>query len=251
MRPSRLPGVRADRPATEHARRRFRRRPEYRGSDLFHAGVWWRRLANDAARLMGGGWRDKPGHVRPGQPSSRSPIRVGLAGPGSLDGSTQTLPSLYAAPSSDFNTVAAASSSFGGGGGFGYGYGYGAFWSSSLFGDSGLGASATTSSSSTGANTATGLGTPIGPALVRDLVASTLTTPLTPVTGSGGGTTSPTPTPPTNPVGGGSGHHHRPTHSGSRTVKSGKTHAEAPARSRHVKQGSVPKKLSTDRSLRD
>ncbi len=175
-----------------------------------------------------------------------------LAGLGSLDGPTQTLPALYAAPSSDFHTVAAAPSSFEGGGGFGYGYGYGygAFGSSSLFGGSGLGASATTSSSSTGANTATGLGSPIGPALVSNLVASTLTTPLTPVTGSGGGTT-PIPTPPTNPGGGGSGHHHRPTHPGSRTVKSGKTHTEAPARSRHVKQRSVPKKLSTDRSLRD
>ena len=115
-----------------------------------------------------------------------------------------------------------------------------AFWSSSWFGGSGLGANATTTSTSTGANTATGLGSPNGPALVSGLVASTLTTPLTPVTGSGGGTTpSPTPTPPTKPVGGGSGHHHRPTHPGSRTVKSGKTHAEAPARSRHVAQDSV------------
>ena len=43
-----------------------------------------------------------------------------LAGKGSLDGPTQTLPSLYAAPSSDFHSVVAASSSFGGGG-FGYG----------------------------------------------------------------------------------------------------------------------------------
>ena len=175
-----------------------------------------------------------------------------LAGKGSLDGPTQTLPSLYAAPSSDFHKVAPASSSFGGGGGYGYGYGYGAFGSSSwYYGGSGLGESATTSSSSTGANTATGLGSPNGPALVSGLVASTLTTPLTPVTGSGGGTTSPAPTPPTNPVGGGSGHHHRPTHHGSRTVKSGKTHTEAPARSRHVAQVSVPTKLSTDRSLRD
>jgi len=93
-----------------------------------------------------------------------------------------------------------------------------------------------------------------GPALVSGLVASTLTTPLTPVTGSGGGTTSPTPTPtpPTKPVGGGSGHHHRPTHPGSRTVKSGKkTHAEAPARSRHIAQKSVATKLSTANSLRD
>ena len=173
-----------------------------------------------------------------------------LAGEPSLDGSTQTLPALYAAPTSDFHTVAPASSSFGGGGGFGYGYGYSAFGSSSWFGGSGLGASATTSSSSTGANTATGLGTPIGPALV-----STLTTPVTPVTGSGGGTTPtpappPTPTPPTNRGGGGSGHHRRPTHKGSSTTKAGKTHAAAPARTRHVAQGSAPKKLST-RSLRD
>ena len=90
---------------------------------------------------------------------------------------------------------------------------------------------------------------------VSDLAASTLTTPVTPVTGSGGGTTPtpappPTPTPPTNPGGGGSGHHHRPTHKGSSTTKAGKTHAAAPARTRHVAQGSAPKKLST-RSLRD
>jgi len=209
----------------------------------------------------GGGWQTtqqgswgEVGGTSLGTPAWAAIIAIAdqgrAAGPGSLDGSTQTLPALYAAPSSDFNTVAPASSSFGGGGGFGYGYGYGEFWSSSLFGDSGLGASATTSSSSTGANTATGLGSPIGSALVPYFVSSTLTTPLTPVTGSGGGTT---PTPPPNPVGGRPGHHHRLTHSGSRTVKSSKTHAKAPARarSRHVKQGSVPKKLSTDRSLRD
>jgi len=174
-----------------------------------------------------------------------------LARKGSLDGPTQTLPSLYAAPSSDFNPVAPAPSSFGGGGGFGYGYGFGAFGFSSLFGGSGLGVNSTTTGTSTGANTATGLGTPNGSALVSDLVASILTTPLTLVTGSGGGTTSPAPTRPTRPVRGGSRHHHRPTHPGRRTVKPGKTHTEAPARSRHVKQGSEPKKLSTDRSLRD
>jgi len=167
-----------------------------------------------------------------------------LAGKGSLDGPTQTLPALYAAPSSDFHTVAAASSSFGGGGGFGYGFG--AFWS---FGGFGLGVRSTITSTSAGANTATGLGSPLGPALVSDLVTSILTTPLTPVTGSGGGTT-PTPTPPTKPVGGGSGHHHRLTHPG-RTVKSGKPRVEAPARSRHVAQVAVPSKLSTARSLND
>ncbi len=174
-----------------------------------------------------------------------------LASPslGSLDGSTQTLPALYAAPSSDFHTVAAAPSSFGGGGGYGFGYGFGGF---SSFG--GLGVSLTTTSTTTGANTATGLGTPIGPALVSDLVSSTLTTPLTPVTGSGGGpspTPTPAPAPPPSPVGGGSGHHHRLTHAGSRTVKSGKTHAAAPPRSRHVAQVAVPTKLSTASSLRD
>jgi len=174
-----------------------------------------------------------------------------LAGLGSLDGSTQTLPALYAAPSSDFHSVATASSSFGGGFGFGYGYGYGygAFWSS-YFGGPGLGASATSSSSSSGANTATGLGSPIGPALVSDLVSSTLTTPLTTVTGSGGGS-SPTPAPPPKPVGGGSGHHRRLTRAGSRTAKSGKTRAEAPARNKHVAQVAVPTKLSPTRSLMD
>ncbi len=172
-----------------------------------------------------------------------------LASQGSLDGPTQTLPALYAAPSSDLHAVAAASSSFSGGFGYGYGngYGYGAFQS---FGGSGLGVSSTTTSTSTGANTATGLGTPIGPALVSDLVSSTLTTPLTPVTGSGGGST-PTPAPPTSPGRGGSGHHHRLTHSGSRKVKSGKTRFEAPARSHHVAQVAVPTKLSPAGSLRD
>jgi subtilase family serine protease len=168
-----------------------------------------------------------------------------LAGLGSLDGPTQTLPALYTAPSSGFHTVAAASSPFSGGFGYGYGYGYGAFQS---FGGSGLGVSSSTTSTSTGANTATGLGTPIGPALVSDLVSSTLTTPLTPVTGSGG--SAPTPTRPTSPVGGGSGHHHRLTHSGSRKVKSGKTRAEAPARSHHVAQVAVPTRLSPAGSLR-
>ncbi len=167
-----------------------------------------------------------------------------LAGEGSLDGPTQTLPALYAAPSSDFHTVAAASSPFDGGGVFGNGFG--GFWS---LGGSGLGVSSTTTSTTTGgANTATGLGTPIGPALVSDLVSSTLTTPLTPVTGSGGGT-SPTPTPPTKPVGGGSGHHHRLTHTGKSKIKSGKTHAAAPARSHHVAQAAVPTKLSPASSL--
>jgi subtilase family serine protease len=167
-----------------------------------------------------------------------------LAGVGSLDGPTQTLPALYAAPSSDFHTVAATPSLFGGG--FGYGF-VGFTYNPKYNGGSGLGVNTTTTSTSTGANTATGLGSPNGPALVSGLVTSTLTTPLTPVSGNGGGTPTPAPTP-TKPVRGRSGHHHRPTHPGSHTVKSGK-HTEAPARSRHVAQVSVTTKLTSTRGL--
>jgi len=73
-----------------------------------------------------------------------------LAGEGSLDGATQTLPALYALPASDFNAIPPLQ-----GGG--------------------------------SANTSTGRGTPNGPALVSDLVATTITVPLTltgPVRGS-------------------------------------------------------------------
>jgi subtilase family serine protease len=71
-----------------------------------------------------------------------------LAGEVSLDGATQTLPALYALPASDFKSIAPLSQ------------------------DAGT------------ANTSTGRGTPNGPALVYDLVASTITVPLT-LTGSG------------------------------------------------------------------
>ncbi len=177
-----------------------------------------------------------------------------LAGLGSLDGPTQALPALYAAPSTDFHTVAAAPASFGGGGygygnGFGSGFGFGPFWSFPwTSGSSGFGSStSTTTSSSSTANTATGLGTLIGPALVSDLATSTLTTPLTPVSGSG--TTSPTPSPtsPTKPVRGGSGRHHRASHTGSST-KSTKTHPGAAAHSKHVAQKPATTKSSAIRS---
>jgi len=71
-----------------------------------------------------------------------------LSGQGSLDGPTQTLPSLYALPSTDFNAIALLTHSAG------------------------------------AANTSTGRGTPFGPSLVADLVASHTSTPLT-TTGSG------------------------------------------------------------------
>jgi subtilase family serine protease len=106
-----------------------------------------------------------------------------LQGLSSLDGPTQTLPSLYAAASSNFNSVAPAQQ--------GYGFPRGGFapWSSfSVSSDLEiLGGNTGTSSTSAGANTATGLGSPIGPAIISDLVSSTLTEPLT----SGPNTASP------------------------------------------------------------
>ena len=70
-----------------------------------------------------------------------------LEGAGSLDGATQTLPSLYSMPSSDFNAVPP------------------------------LGSKTTLAAGS--ANTSTGRGTPNGPLLVADMVDSTTFLPLT------------------------------------------------------------------------
>ncbi|MFI5460697.1 MAG: hypothetical protein ACHRXM_35230 [Isosphaerales bacterium] len=136
-----------------------------------------------------------------------------LAGKGALDGPAQTLPALYAAPSSNFNTVtpSSASSQFGGGfdrfgaGGFSY-----SFWGF------GFGSSLGSTTSGATANTSTGLGSPNGNSLVSNLVASSLTTTLT-TSGtssgqSGSGTTPATPTQPPKPVGGGSKHHGKHGH---------------------------------------
>jgi nitrate reductase NapAB chaperone NapD len=65
-----------------------------------------------------------------------------LDGKGSLDGATQTLPTLYDVSSTDFHAIAPRARD------------------------------------ATGANTSTGLGTPNGPALVNDLVGSDVTAPL-------------------------------------------------------------------------
>jgi subtilase family serine protease len=71
-----------------------------------------------------------------------------LEGKGSLDGATQTLPTLYSLPSSDFNVVPPLESRI-------------------------------DLADAAGTNTYTGLGSPNGPALVADLVASNISTALT------------------------------------------------------------------------
>ena len=82
-----------------------------------------------------------------------------LAGKGSLDGPTQTIPSLYALPESDFKSAVLPKG----------------FWvladcrrySADLF---------TSDHSGATANIATGLGSPSGPSLITDLVSSTIAT---------------------------------------------------------------------------
>jgi hypothetical protein len=74
-----------------------------------------------------------------------------LSGLGSLDGPTQALPALYSLPATDFHPIAPLGRSGG------------------------------------SANTSTGRGTPVGPSLVADLVASRLTMPLS---ASGAGSSS-------------------------------------------------------------
>jgi subtilase family serine protease len=109
-----------------------------------------------------------------------------LAGEASLDGPGQTLPSLYAVASTDFNAVSSATGSppFSGGlpeSGF------------DPFGSHGGNGSPVITTAGATANTSTGLGSPIGSSLVDDLVASTLTTPLTTSGPPGAGTgTAPT-----------------------------------------------------------
>jgi hypothetical protein len=128
---------------------------------------------------------------------------------GNLTGATQTLPSLYALPSSDFHAVAASPASTPWSGNWGFGFPWGGF--------GGWGTTPTTGSSpGATANTQTGLGTPNGPSLINDLVASTTTSPLpTPTpTPTPSPTPSPTPTPaptptPTPTPPGGKHHHHR------------------------------------------
>jgi subtilase family serine protease len=130
-----------------------------------------------------------------------------VAGLGSLDGPTQTLPALYAAASSNFNSVAATPSnngfSFGGFNPFGGSSNWSGFWGSFGLGI-GLGSTGTPVTGAT-ANTSTGLGSPKGASLVADLVGSTLTKTVTFIGSSsssstGSGTVPTAPTAPTKPV---------------------------------------------------
>jgi len=127
-----------------------------------------------------------------------------LGGKGSLDGPTQTLPTLYSLPSSAFHS--GSSSLLGGLSSW--------FWF--LFGSDYDGATA---------NIATGLGSPNGQSLIPDLVASN-TTPLT-ASGSGQSGSSPTSTIHSTKPTGGSKHHHivRHAHPAKRT----KAHASSVA----------------------
>jgi subtilase family serine protease len=163
-----------------------------------------------------------------------------VAGLGSLDGPTQTLPTLYQLPANDFHAVAATSSVYGGGfGGFRFGA---RGWSSWFYGSLSSQQSTTTS----GANTETGLGSPNGAALIDDLAASTVTVPVTTVPGSGSGGrsggTTPTPTPPTNP---GSGYHRH--HSQNGTTTTGQTHRTGSRTVRKTPNQSSSSRLTTVR----
>jgi hypothetical protein len=167
------------------------------------------------------------------------------AGLSNLTGATQTLPSLYslAANSSTSGDVHSVSPSPTGTPGRGWG-GWGGFGSWS---DSG-GDGSTSRSSGETANTQTGLGSPNGPALIDDLAASTITSPLPtpspvptptpsfiswPFSPSPIPTPSPSPTPTPTPTGA-KHHHHRARHAAASDKT--KSHAATAHRSRTVKQ---------------
>jgi subtilase family serine protease len=124
-----------------------------------------------------------------------------LAGKGSLDGPTQTLPALYSLPSTDFHVVGTPPPQSAWGGGvnpFGFlslGWPFLRRHSRKTTGP----AAGSTSESET--KLATGLGSPNDPALVADLVAGNITIPLT-TASNGGASISPT-----EPMGKGSKRH--------------------------------------------
>src|SRR5262249_4091269 len=111
------------------------------------------------------------------------------------------------------------------------------FWISQLFGSG--------SSSGATANIVTGLGSPIGPSLVENLVTSTTTTPLT-LSSSGTNGTSSMPTIPsssTRPIGSVSKHHHIVKHH--HTTHQSKTHASSVAGRRVITHGLRKERLAS------
>ena len=133
-----------------------------------------------------------------------------LVGKGALDGPSQTLPALYGAASTDYNTITSASpySPYGSGFSFGGFEQFGGFSHDFSFGIGfGFGPGMTgLSTIGATANTSTGLGSPKGASIVSDLVSTNLTTPI-----SSGGSTGQTgagtaPVTPTKPTGKGTKH---------------------------------------------
>jgi hypothetical protein len=103
-----------------------------------------------------------------------------LEGKGSLDGATQTLPALYSLPASDFHSVPTPTPASPWGGGVNpFKFSFNG-WPFLRHRDK-KGAGSTARS-----NTATGLGSPVGPNLVADLVASDATVALSAFAGPAG-----------------------------------------------------------------
>jgi subtilase family serine protease len=128
----------------------------------------------------------------------------GLAGKGSMDGPTQTLPALYALPASDFHSVGSFSP-----------WGGPSSWLWDFFGSGSAGATA---------NIATGLGSPNGQSLIPDLVATTIPALTTSASNSSPRSTIQL----TKPTGGRSKHHPIVRHG--HTTNRTKAHASSLAR---------------------
>jgi hypothetical protein len=107
-----------------------------------------------------------------------------LAGKGSLDGPTQTLPALYSLPSADFHSVPNPPPYSPWGGGlnpFGF-----SFHGWTFLRHPGRRKSGSSSGTAPGANSVTGRGSPLGNRLIPDLVASNVSVPLSLFSGPGG-----------------------------------------------------------------
>ena len=109
-----------------------------------------------------------------------------LEGSASLDGATQTLPALYTLPASDFHNVPNPPPASPWGGGvnpFKFSFSGWPFVRHNAKKGAG---------SANGGNITTGLGSPVGPSLVADLVASDVTVPLSALAGHGRSKAHPT-----------------------------------------------------------